>query len=460
MSASDTTSTGPVTAQDLMFDDWDQLDWKERRRRRFQRWLDAPGVEFQSDEVRQAYKGRIQALIDAIELKKPARVPSTTLAGYYVGKHSGLTKKEAMYDYDKAAAAIIKYHEDFMPDTQTTSVAPARVFELLGLNFVDWPGGKLSDDTPWQYVEGVYMEEDEYDALIADPETFFRRSLLPRFGTAFQGMAGVAPAWEMMEATTMLFSILPFADPAVVEGVQRLADAARECLKYLTTIGAAGNDAATRLGLPRSTGGLAKAPYDILADTLRGTKGIMIDRFRRPEKILEASERLVPLVIDWCARQAQRSEPPLIVFVLHKGADSFMSDPDFRTFYWPTLKAVMKGLVEEGIVPAMFAEGGYTKRLDVIADDELPEGSVLWMFDQTDMTAAKRALGGYACIAGNVPTALIALSGTAEVEEYVTNLLDTCAKDGGFYLQNGAVLDDAKPENIKAMLETGRNWRG
>ncbi len=144
-----------------------------------------------------------------------------------------------------------------------------------------------------------------------------------------------------------------------------------------------------------------------------------MDRFRQPEKILEASERLVPLMIDWGLRQAARAESPLLVFVLHKGADSFMSDADFRTFYWPTLKAVMKGLIEQGVVPAMFAEGAYNKRLEAIADDEIPAGSVLWMFDQTDMAAAKRALGGRSCIAGNVPTALLALSTVGEVEKYV-----------------------------------------
>ena len=42
----------------------------------------------------------------------------------------------------------------------------------------------------------------------------------------------------------------------------------------------------------------------MLADTLRGTKGIMIDRFRRPDKILAAAERFVPLMIDFCVRQA------------------------------------------------------------------------------------------------------------------------------------------------------------
>jgi hypothetical protein len=446
--------------RDTTFDGWERLTWQERRERRYQRWLSAPGVDFQSTEARRLYQERIQLLVDAIGLKKPARVPVTALCGYFVGTHSGLSKKEFMCDYEKAAAAVAKYHEDFQPDFQGAAVAPARVFELLGLNLVQWPGGTLADETPWQYVEAEYMGEDEYDALIADPEVFFRRTLLPRFGSAFAPLAGLAPFTDMMEATTMLFSLLPFADAAVVEGVQRLADAAKECLKWLMTTGAAGADAAARLGIPRAMGGFGKAPYDILADTLRGTKGIMIDRFRRPEKILEASERLVPVLTEWGVRQAARSDAPLITFVLHKGADSFMSDADFRTFYWPTLKAVMKGLIAEGIVPFMFAEGAYNKRLEAIADDELPTGSVVWLFDQTDMKAAKRVLRGRACIAGNVPTALLALATADEVKEYVTDLLDSCATDGGVFLQNGAVLDDAKAENLKAMIDTGRSWRG
>ena len=447
-------------AGDPMFEGWDRLDWKERRERRFERWLSAPGVEFVSDSVRQDYRRRVRLLIDAITLKKPARVPVSATVGFYVGKHGGLTKKEAMYDCRKSAAALVKYHEDFRPDFQTRPVAPAQVFDLLGLQFVDWPGRGLADETPWQYVEAEYMGPDEYDALIADPDAYFRRVLLPRFGTAFAALAKLAPFSDMTEAASIPYNILPFADPAVSEGMQRMAEAARESAAWFKAMGAAAADAAGRLGIPPEIGGAAKAPYDVLADTLRGTKGIVIDRFRRPERIVEAAERLVPLMIDLGVRQAARAETPLIIFWLHKGADSFMSDADFRTFYWPTLKAVMQGLVEQGIVPAMFAEGGYNKRLEVIADPGLPDGSVLWMFDRTDMAAAKRALGGHACIAGNVPTALLALGAIEEVREYVTHLLDECATDGGFVLRNGAVLDDAKAENLKAMIETGREWRG
>jgi uroporphyrinogen-III decarboxylase len=445
---------------DPMFKDWEDLDWKACRERRFERWLSARGVEFASDAARRDHRERIQLLIDALKLERPARVPVSAMVGFYVTKHSGLTAKEAMSDYQRAAAACTKFYEDFRPDFQMNPTAPSRVFELLGLSFVNWPGHGLADESSWQYVEAEYMKADEYDAFIADPSDFFRRTFLPRVGSAFAPLATLSPFSEMMEATTMMFGILPFANPAVVEGVQRLAEAARESLAHLMTVGAAGADAAARLGIPRQTGGILKAPYDVLADTMRGTKGIIVDRFRQPDKLIEAAERLVPLMIDWGLRQAARADSPLLVFVLHKGADSFMSDADFRTFYWPTLKAVMKGLIKQGVVPVMFAEGGYNRRLEAIADDDIPTGSVLWMFDQTEMAAAKHILGGRYCIAGNVPTSLLALGTAAEVEEYVTDLLDTCATDGGFMLQNGAVLDDAKPENLTAMFETGRNWRG
>ena len=445
---------------DPMFEGWDGLDWKQRRERRFNRWLSARGIEFTSDAAKGEYQQRIRLLMDAIALKKPERVPVATNVHFYLAKHSGLSKKEAMYDQERSAAAFTKYHEDFRPDFQIKPVAPAKIFEMLGLQFIDWPGKGLPDETPWQYLEAEYMKAEDYGALIADPEGYFRRSLLPRFGTAFGPLAAMPPFTDFMEAAAMPYNVLGFGAPGLVEGMQQLATVAGECSAWLKVTNAASADVAGRLGIPVEWTGSAKAPYDVLADTLRGTKGIMIDRFRQPDKILAAAERFVPLMIDMCVRQGAWSQSPLIIFWLHKGADSFMSEADFRTFYWPTLKAVMKGLVDQGLVPTMFAQGSYNQRLEVIADDELPAGSVIWLMDQTDMGAAKRALGGYACLAGNVPTGLLALASVTEVQQYVTDLLNTCAKDGGFYLRNGAALDDAKAENLKAMLETGRNWEG
>ncbi len=447
-------------APDPMFDNWHQLEWRERRERRFDRWLSARGVEFVDDSVRRDYTARVQWLIDAITLKKPARVPVTANVQFFLAQHSGLTKQEAMYDHQKSAAALAKYHEDFRPDFQSKPVSPAKVFELLGLQFVDWPGRGLPAETPWQYLEAEYMRADEYDSLIADPEGHFRRALLPRFGSAFAPLASLPPFTDFMEAAAMPYNMLGFGAPGLVEGMQRLTEVAGECFAWMKETGATAADAAGRLGIPPEWSASGKAPYDVLADTLRGTKGIMVDRFRQPEKILAAAERFVPLMIDFCVRQASWAESPIVIFWLHKGADGFMSEADYRAFYWPTLKAVIKGLVEQGLVPALFAQGSYDKRLSIVADDEIPAGSVIWMLDQTDMVAAKRALGGYACIAGNVPTALLALGSVAEVERYVADLLDACAADGGFILRNGAALDNAKAENLQAMLRIGREWRG
>jgi uroporphyrinogen-III decarboxylase len=454
-------SEAPVQSpQDPTFDGWDKLDWQQRRDRRFQRWLRASNIQFATSVARDRYRERVQSLIDAILLKKPARVPASAIVGFFPTERAGLSLKEAMYEYDKSAAALTSYYDDVQPDFQSLMASPAPVFDRLGLQFIQWPGHGISENTPWQYLEGEYMKADEYDALIADPSDYFRRTYLPRIGSAFAPLAGLDRFANIMEASMLPVNILPFADPAVVAGVQRLHEAAQESLRYLMTVGSVNADAAARLGIAPIAAGMAKAPYDVLADTLRGTKGIILDRFRQPEKIIEAAERLTPLMVDWVVSQAALADAPLVIYVLHKGADTFMSDADFRTFYWPTLKATMKGLIEQGIVPMMFAEGGYNKRLEAIADPDLPAGSVLWLFDQTDMASAKKALGGYACIGGNVPTSLLALGTPEAVRAYVTNLLDTCARDGGFYLQNGAVLDNAKTENVKAMIDAGREWEG
>ena len=93
--------------------------------------------------------------------------------------------------------------------------------------------------------------------------------------------------------------------------MQKLADAARECLDYLMTVGAAGWPMRRGWGSPPMVAGLSKAPYDVLADTLRGTRGIMVDRFRQPGKILEACERFVPIVTEWGVRQTVRPGVPL-----------------------------------------------------------------------------------------------------------------------------------------------------
>ena len=66
------------------------MTWQEKRQARFERWLNPP-IEFASAEGKATYQGRVQRLIDAIELKKtPDRVPiypnHTFMPAYIMGK--------------------------------------------------------------------------------------------------------------------------------------------------------------------------------------------------------------------------------------------------------------------------------------------------------------------------------------------------------------------------------------
>jgi uroporphyrinogen-III decarboxylase len=191
---------------------------------------------------------------------------------------------------------------------------------------------------------------------------------------------------------------------------------------------------------------------------MRGTRGLMLDKFRRPEKVKAAMERLVPLAISWALRSADVNRHPIVFIPIHKGADGFMSDEDYRTLYWPTFKAVLLGLIEEGLVPLVFAEGGYNERLEVIADPDIPTGRMIWMFDDTDMARAKKIVGARQCIGGNVPGSLLAMGEPAQVDAYVKDLLGKVAGDGGFMLGTGVVLDEAKPENFRAFIDAGRKY--
>ena len=68
------------------------------------------------------------------------------------------------------------------------------------------------------------------------------------------------------------------------------------------------------------------------------------------------------------------------------------------------------------------------------------------------MTAARRALEGHACIGGNVPGALLGMGTPDEVEDYVVHLIGDVAGDGGFILSTGTTIDEARPENVTALV--------
>ncbi len=435
---------------------WADMSPTERREERFKTWLSAAGVTFASGEAEQAYRIRVTRFIRTISLQEPDRVPVILPAGFFPASYANKTFKTVMYDYDELSQSWLTFLHDFELDSFAGPgfVWPAKVLDRLDYKLLRWPGHGLTDDAPsYQYVEGEYMTADEYDALIRDPLDYLIRTWLPRTVGAFGGLRNLGQI-PLLEYLPVAY-IAQFADPDVEASILSLLDAAREAAKWQSAVGKI-MTAGLESGVPSLIGGRSRAPFDFLGDSLRGTKGVMLDMYKRPDKLIEAMDRVTPIIIDRTVRAADRSKSPVVIFTLHKGPGGFMSNPQFERFYWPSLRNVMMGLIEEGLVPMPFAEGDYMPRLDIIKD--MPRASVIWHFESVDMAAAKRVVGKDACIAGNVATSLLHTGTPEQVKERCRELIETCAPGSGYILTGGAGIDSGNPDNLRAMTAAAKEF--
>jgi uroporphyrinogen-III decarboxylase len=438
---------------------WNTLSSDEKMEARFEYWISGAGTKFGNPEAEKNYRQRAQRIKDIIQLKKPDRVPCMPSADAYVAEYGGISYGDMFYDAEKAAKAIIKFHRDFQPDYKMVMIGPGKMYERLGIKTYRWPGGGLPlSAKSYQMVEGEYMLADEYDKLIADPEGFFMRTYMPRAFTALAGWQMLPTFYNAMEFPTVPALVGVVAMPQVRQSFEAFLEAGQFAAEFMSLSAKITQELVGNMGMPSRMGGFWKVPYDIIGDTLRGTKGIMMDMFQRPDKILAASERLVPISIQMGIEGANKSGIPISGGVLHKGDDTFMSDAQFKKFYWPYFKAVMLGLMAEGVVPAPFIEGRYNTRLDIIAESGLPAKKTYWRFDQTDMLTVKKKFGGWACFGGNVPTSMLLASTPQEIKDYCKNLIETVGQDGGYFLAPGADIDVATEENMHALIDSAREF--
>jgi hypothetical protein len=437
---------------------WEDMTPDEKQEARFAKWISPEGVEFKSPEAEKLYNERATRIKDAIQLKKkPDRVPVFLIPSFGPAYYAGLTPRDVMYDYEKANAAWKKFYTEIEPDAHFGCVAPGpgKFFDILDYKLYKWPGHGVSPSITYQCIEGEYMKADEYDLFMQDPSYFFTNYFLPRvFGALepFKQLPNLTTINEMY-GTGIIF--YPYGLPDVQAAFQKLMEAGSEALKWLGYF-MAFNKEITELGFPSGQGGYTKAPFDILGDTLRSTRGIMTDIYRQPDKLIEAMDKMTPFWIQKGIIEANMTANPIIFLPLHKGADGFMSNEQYKKFYWPYLKKILLGLIDEGVFPFMWAEGSYNSRLEIIRD--LPKGKTGWLFDRVDIEKAKEALDGIACVMGTMPTDLLTVGTVQEARDHAKKCIDIAGKGGGYIMSNGAFFDEVKWDNLKAIVETVKEY--
>jgi hypothetical protein len=439
--------------------EWAHLTPAQKRARRINRWQSSvQEINFVNPAAQQKYLLQLQRLIDVLNVEEPDRVPVGFHLAQIPFKLAGISFHNGIYDYQQLAQVYDWFNTEHAAELECfidpMLTPPGKVLDILDYKLYVWPGHGLPiDATEIQYVEGEYMMPDEYDHLILNPSDFWMRIYLPRVFGAFESFKKLNSLTDIIEFPVEPLSVLK--DRQLRLTLQKLLDAGQEMEKRAEALDRFGKRG-RELGYPNIPGCLGLAPFDIIGDTLRGTRGIMMDMYRQPDKLLEALNIIADLMIKSIIEHSSAEKGLMASFPLHKGADGWMSQKQFEKFYWPSLKKVMNAVINEGMIVSLFAEGSYNTRLEIV--NEFPKGSVTWVFDQTDMAKAKKILGNKCCIQGNVPSSLMITGTPRDVMECSRKLIEVCGKGGGYILTSGTGTTEMKLENLKAMVEAAKKY--
>lgn len=420
------------------------------------------GLTPEPPEAKAAFDARWRRFIDLVELRTPDRMPVAFYATFWLAKYGGITCKQLMYDYAGTRAlaekAVLEFEPDVVSAAMVAGVSYGPTLELLDYKPLQWPGHGVGDNQPYQYLDREYMLKDEYDEILGDPTDFYYRKYLPRVAGALEGLADL-PYMPGGHYFRLVAGLRAFNKPSVKQAFENLFKAAAE-VEAMSQSNAAFGKRITELGYPREAGGISVSPYDMVADYFRGAHAMMTDLYRNKDKLLALLEKariwLTKMTID----NARAMGHPVVMIPIHWAPDAFMSDKQFKEFYWPPFRQMMVDMIDAGLIPMPLWEADCTKRLEVIRD--IPAGKAIYWFERTDMVKAFEVLGDVVALRGNLSPSMMTTGKPEDVDAAVRHLVENVFNKGGKLLLDCAfgIPDETPVENVRAMIDAARKYGG
>jgi hypothetical protein len=398
----------------------------------------------------------------AAELKKPDFIPIMLPLSYMLAEMGGISKQALHDDPERAQTLLEKAALEFQPDALFGPFPPDPAPHLiLGDRMGLFPGHGVDPYSGYQFAEQEFMKADDYGAFIDDPADWAVRVYLPRAFKNLEGFSLLPPLGLFVFGSYNVLNLAAFTAPPLAASFQAFARAAQAAADVLET----STKNAQRLSAMGFTSGFVsssvalEAPFDMMSDTLRGMRGIMLDMFQRPEQLLAAEEKVYRFQMESALKMSRVAGIKSCFIPLHRGSDGFMSITQFEKFYWPQLKRAILELVENGITPYVFYEGAWDQRLHYLAT--LPRGKTVGWFQSSDIFKVKEIVGDTMCIVGGMPNSLLASGTLAEVEERTRRVCQIVGKAGGFIMSTGVgEMAGSRPELVKAWVEATRRYGG
>ena len=394
-----------------------------------------------SDEMEKLYAQRMERYTTAMRNEKPDRIPIRPFVAEFTSRYAGFTCQEVSHDFNKAFIAARKCAADFDWDAVVSNMVFVwtGLTKAIGLNYYAVPGIEIPADVPFQYIEpsadDAHMRADEYDLLTEDPTGYLFNVWLPR----------VADDVSPMGEKTSFRNNLSF-----VKGGMAM-------MNYFHGFGTQNALLRSESGTVSAIAGILKAPFDIIADKLRGYTGLCMDMYRQPDKVVAACEAMAPQLLHVARMTADPDKKVPVGLWMHRACVPFISPGQFEKFYWPTLKWIIEELHKDGIQVLFYAEGEWNPNIKYIA--ELPEKSIIYHVDRGDIFEVHEKVGEKFCISGGIPNDLLAFGTPDEVRECCKKVIDGVGRDGGYIMDASAIMqDDTEPENLKAMTDFTREY--
>ncbi len=363
----------------------------------------------------------------AIRLGKPDRIPVVPLMDIFATRFGGMKQKDLFFDIRKADQALDKTLQDLgsIDGVNMTYAGMGRMLQVMFLIPPLIPGvDGVPDDALWQFDEKQAMQPEDY-AVIRDMGII--RWLLMKEKVAHPDKS-------------LFMHLLPFP---------------WDGLKILASI-----QKWKRRGVESMVGtNITFTPMEFMSMVLRSFNELIMDMYRRPEDVKELSRALMKPFKALGLLLPQMCRVKRVFLGGTRTSASCINRKQFETFALPEWLEMSEFLVKHGLTPLLHLDSDWTPFLPYLK--ELPARKCILNLDgTTDIFQAKEILGDHMCIMGDVPATLLKLGSPDEVDAYCERLIKEVGRDGGFILSSGcSVPIDAKPENVKVMLQSVQHYK-
>lgn len=367
----------------------------------------------------------VERVLTTLDLKEPDRVPVWPVIDYLPMNCYDITARELLEDGVKAQKALEWLYNELggfdivIPGGGATLPFFSPLPSYFSSFYFDWrlPGRTLDDNIAPQLVErsvnDPIMSVQDYDEII---ESGFLRLLN--------------------------FNRAGFKDLLKLN-------------KYLKTFAKNTKKWWEVFKVPTFAEGAGFTPFELLS-VFRGATNFMKDIYRYPDKIKKLSDFLINDMILMGYYGLEQVEGKTITVGSARGSADFISIPHFEELFWPYFKKMVSTYIKQGFIVQLHMDTNWTDRLHYFK--ELPKGRVyLHLDERTDIFEAKRILGNHICIEGNLKPSLFTLGTPKMIEKEVKEILEKCAEGGGLIV-GAEIPDDAKLENISAMINTCKTY--